>query len=135
MFANLGLFFARGFGLDTAQTGVMIAAAGLVVVLGSALGGGLSDRVGKRVRAAGAGVLVAASVLEFSLTPATGSVAVAAAPFILWGLGFGSGQAALITLVSELAPNFSQDPGQKWGEKTTANPLDRGKRSKTTSKS
>ncbi|MDP9479543.1 MAG: MFS transporter, partial [Actinomycetota bacterium] len=52
-FANVGLFYARGFGLGTAQIGLILAAAGLGTVAGGALGGRLADRWGKRAVTAG----------------------------------------------------------------------------------
>lgn len=104
MFANVGLFYARGFDLETAQIGVILAAAGLGTVAGGALGGRLADRWSKRTVTAGSGALCAASVLGFSLTAGTGSVAAAAAVQVAWAIAFGCGQAALTTLVSELAP-------------------------------
>lgn len=102
MFANVGVFYARSFGLSTAQIGVVMLVAGLAGLAGNVLGGRLADRVGKRVVIGTAGVGSAVAVL--ALTSLTSALIPAVAAQVLWVLVFGLCQASLTTLVSELTP-------------------------------
>lgn len=102
MFAYIGVYYERNFGLNAGQIGLVILAAGLASVVGLVFGGRLSDRVGKRVVVAFAAVVAAAGVLGFSVL--TGFFVPAILAQVIWSASIGFGQSSLTALVSELSP-------------------------------
>jgi multidrug resistance protein len=103
-YANVGLFYARRFGLDAADIGVVLMLAGLRSVAGNLLGGVLSDKVGKRAIAATSAPLAAlgVSALTYVVPAVSGGLVLAVGANLLWALAFSSGFSALAALVSEL---------------------------------
>jgi multidrug resistance protein len=93
-FASVGLFYSRYFGFDEAQNGLVLMVAGLGSVVGSVIGGRLSDRLGKRAVVGASSVVAAASVFAL-VSVATGSLPFAVSSHVLWAVAFASGQAAL----------------------------------------
>lgn len=100
MFANIGMYYNRNFGLDVSTIGLILMAAGLGSVAGTVLGGKLSDLWSKKTVIGIASVATAAGVLGVSL--AGGNVGLAVSVHVLWSAFYGFGQSALNALVSEL---------------------------------
>ncbi len=94
-----------GFGLSLTQTGIVMMSIGLGTLVGSQLGGQLSQRFGgKWVFTAGMGVLAAGPALLATVRP---DLPVVAIWLFLTGMGFGASVGAGGTFVTQAAPEGS----------------------------
>ncbi len=102
MFAYVGVYYEQNFALRVDQIGLVAMFAAAASVLGSTLGGRLSDRWGKKTVISLAAFLSAGGVLCFALMTEWFWGAFGAQ--LIWALFVGCGQATLTTLISELNP-------------------------------
>ncbi|PDZ04783.1 MFS transporter [Bacillus cereus] len=102
MFSYIGVYYGNNFGLSVGEIGIVIFLAGIGSVVGNILGGKLADKIGKRNVIFIASIVVAISVMVFSLS--IKNLVMAITVHIIWSLFVGFGQASLTALVSELKP-------------------------------
>ncbi|WP_395761574.1 MFS transporter [Bacillus sp. 3G2] len=102
MFSYIGVYYGNNFGLSVGEIGIVIFLAGIGSVVGNILGGKLADKIGKRNVISIASIVVAISVMVFSLS--IENLVTAITVHIIWSLFIGFGQASLTALVSELKP-------------------------------
>ncbi|HDX9640734.1 TPA: MFS transporter [Bacillus mobilis] len=102
MFSYIGIYYGNNFGLSVGEIGIVIFLAGIGSVVGNILGGKLADKIGKRNVIFIASIVVAISVMVFSLS--IKNLVMAITVHIIWSLFVGFGQASLTALVSELKP-------------------------------
>lgn len=102
MFVLAGVFYFTFYDLGSAETGVILMAAGASSVIGSLWGGKWADKWKKK------GVVSIASVLSaffvFSLGMFTSSLWISVILHVLWAALYTAGQSAFTALISELDP-------------------------------
>jgi multidrug resistance protein len=103
MFVLAGVYYYTFFDLSASQTGLVLMIAGIGSVIGSLLGGKVSDLWSKKGVFVLASSLVALSVL--ALTIFTEIFWLAVVIHVLWAFVYGLGQSAFTALVSELNPD------------------------------
>ncbi|MCX7570556.1 MFS transporter [Tumebacillus sp. DT12] len=102
MFAYVGVFYTVNFNLAIEKIGLVAMCAAAASMLGSTIGGRMSDKFGKKRVIGFAAVLSAVGVLTFALM--TGNFWGAFVAQIVWAAFVGVGQATLTALSSELSP-------------------------------
>lgn len=102
MFVNTGVFYHLKFQLGTGQIGLILMFAGAGSVLGSVLGGRLSDKAGKKKVMFVAVIFVAISVSMLAMMDSLPYVILL---HVIWAAFYGVGQSAITTIISELEPN------------------------------
>lgn len=103
MFVLAGVYYYTFFDLSAGQTGLVLMIAGIGSVIGSLLGGKVSDLWSKKGVFVLASSLVALSVL--ALTIFTEIFWLAVVIHVFWAFVYGLGQSAFTALVSELNPD------------------------------
>lgn len=103
LFAYVGVYYTENFGLEVNQIGIVAMFAAAVSVVGSVIGGRLSDKVGRKTMIAIASFMSAIGVLVFSMM--THSFWGAFFTQLFWATFVGIGQATLTALISELNPS------------------------------
>ncbi|UFJ42563.1 MFS transporter [Brevibacillus humidisoli] len=103
MFAYVGVYYEENFGLEVNEIGIVAMFAAAVSVIGSVIGGRMSDKVGRKTMIGIASVMSAIGVLVFSTM--TQSFWGAFISQLFWAGFVGIGQATLTALISELNPS------------------------------
>jgi len=103
MFAYVGEFYHRSFGMGSGEIGLVFIVIGVVGVTSTRIGGRLIDRIGRR-RSVLIGIgcyATAVFLLPFTAT----SLPIAIANFVLWVFGVWFGLPAQQAIVSDLTPD------------------------------
>lgn len=101
LYTYIGAFLRHQFGLNSARIGLVTLNVGIGYILGSQLGGRLSDRLGRRkVILTGLGWLA----LVLAILPNMGRLPLAVVGIFAMGFGFFFTYSAQVTLITELIP-------------------------------
>jgi len=100
VYQYLGIYYAKSFSLNIQEVGVMILLPSLTYLVGTIVGGRISDRTGKKrlIIIVGLGAIAGAlgfAVFNQHLHLATGI-------FMFWGACYGVGDSSFLALISEL---------------------------------
>ncbi|WP_217915150.1 MFS transporter [Miltoncostaea marina] len=97
----------RRLGLGEGAAGLLVGGMTAAMMLGSPVGGELSDRLGRRAPALAGSVLAAVATLLLALASGRPSTAAVAALLVVAGVGFGLAGASLQTTALEAVPEGS----------------------------